>query len=194
VEDAEDGEEQQEQRCDAGEAYAIEVRDVYGGDGAPATKRCGGDEEAGDGEEHLHAELAVPDEGRDQLGWEAFGVRDLCEEQAHVDVVHQDEEDGEAAEEVDAVEAGPMGWCRWLCGDHGFIVRDEGADFVGEGCSWGPIEQTTAKANTGILHCVQDDDFLRYLFCDDLLAHLFYDDRLRCLFCCDGDGFGEGVA
>jgi hypothetical protein len=34
-----------------------------------------------------------------------LGVGDVGAEQAHVDVVHQDEKDSQAAEKVDAVEA-----------------------------------------------------------------------------------------
>ena len=104
---AQHGEKKQEQGRDAGESQPVEVTHVDAGDGTPAPKRRRGDEEAGDGEEDLYAELAVPDEGRNELGRKTVRVGNPGSEQAHVDVVHQHEEDGQAAEEIDAVEPCP---------------------------------------------------------------------------------------
>jgi hypothetical protein len=69
----------------------------------PAAKRGGGDEEAGDGEKDLHSALTIPEE-EVELVRDVCGVGAVSEYEAHVDVVHQDEKYGQAAEEVDAVE------------------------------------------------------------------------------------------
>ena len=70
----------------------------------PAAECCGGDEETGDGEEDLYAALTVPKE-EVELGREVCGVGNLGEKQAHVDVIHENKKDREAAEEIDSVEA-----------------------------------------------------------------------------------------
>jgi hypothetical protein len=70
----------------------------------PATECYGGDEEARDGEEDLYAALTVPKE-EVELGREVCGVGNVGEKQAHVDVIHENKKDREAAQEVDAVES-----------------------------------------------------------------------------------------
>ena len=64
-------------------------------------------QEPGDGEEYLDAKLTVPDEGVHKLRRQAARVGNFCPEQAHVDVIHQDEEDGETAKKVNAIESCP---------------------------------------------------------------------------------------
>jgi hypothetical protein len=53
----------------------------------PGAKRCGGDEEAGDGEKDLHSSLPIPKE-EVELMRDVCGVGDAGEKQAHIHVVH----------------------------------------------------------------------------------------------------------
>ncbi len=77
----------------------------------------------------LHAALAVPDERRDESIGKAESIGYMRKEEAHVDVVYQDEEDCQSAEEIDAAEACPTaaGISRptWSQPDSGSTWNDE---------------------------------------------------------------------
>ncbi len=60
-----------------------------------------------DSEEHLHAELAIPYQRRDELFRNALRVRDFREQQASIDMVHQHEKDRQPAKHVDAIDPLP---------------------------------------------------------------------------------------
>ncbi len=94
----EHGEKKQEQRRDAGKAHQVKTAQADLGEFSPASKRQRSNQEAGDGEENLHSRLAVPHQRTDELTRQASGVRDLRDEQTHIDVVHQYEKDGQATE------------------------------------------------------------------------------------------------
>src|SRR6202007_3125488 len=97
------GEKKQEQRRDAGKSRQIKTAQTDLGQFSPASKRQRSNQEAGDGEENLNAILAVPDKRADEVTRQAGGVRDLRDKQTHVDVVHQYEKDGQATEQIHAV-------------------------------------------------------------------------------------------
>ena len=100
---SERGEEQEEQRDDACETHEVKTAEAYLRERVPAAKRGAGDEEAGDGEKDLHSALTIPDEKFEWRG-NVRGVGNAREKQAHVDVIHEDEKDGQAAEKIDAIE------------------------------------------------------------------------------------------
>jgi hypothetical protein len=114
VEQAQDCQQGQQERGDAGDSDEVEGAGPDGCKGSEAANGGGRDQKAGDGEEDLHALLAAPDERRGEGRREAPGVRHMREEQAHVHVVHKDVEDGQGTEAIDAVEpglgCGVLGW------------------------------------------------------------------------------------
>lgn len=108
IEAAQDREQQQEQRRDAGKAQQVEIARGDAGKRTPAAQCGRRNEESGDGEEYLNGELAIPHKRGNQLGGNPPGVGHLRNLQSHVNVVHQHEEDGEATEQVHAVQALPV--------------------------------------------------------------------------------------
>src|ERR1035438_8942707 len=68
IEAAEDRQQQEEQRRDAGETQQVEIARDDTVELTPAAKRGRRDQKTGDGEEYLHAELPVPHERGYQLG------------------------------------------------------------------------------------------------------------------------------
>jgi len=68
MEDTEYSQQRQEEWRNTSEAKQVKVTDTDKGEGTPAPERYGSDEEAGNGEKNLDAELAVPDQGVHKLG------------------------------------------------------------------------------------------------------------------------------
>ena len=106
VEEAEDGEQEQEQRCDAGKANAIEDAGAHGGEGAEALDGGPRDEESGDGEEDGDAVAAVAEEQMTEPARERGVDGEIGEGEAEPGVEENDGQDGEAAEDVDGGVAG----------------------------------------------------------------------------------------
>jgi hypothetical protein len=99
---------QQQQGCNSGKSQPIKVEHAHPGELPPSLDRNGGDQEARYREEHLYAALAIPDEHRQQ-GWRQLSpVGDVAEDQAHVHVVQEHKEDGEAPQQVHAVKSLPL--------------------------------------------------------------------------------------
>src|SRR5271168_456192 len=107
VEDAQHRQQQEEQRSDPGEAQQIKVANADPGERTPAPQGRRSNEKTRDRKENLNAHLTVPDERRYQLVWQALGIWHMRPSQPHVDVIHQHEEDGESAKQIDPVESSP---------------------------------------------------------------------------------------
>ncbi len=116
VQQAENGKQGEQKRSDAGEAKEVKVADADTRECAPSPERGGSDEETGDGEEDLDAGLTLPDESAGHLRREGSEVVEVSEDQAHVDVIEQNVQDGEGAKGIDAVETrpGPGGLRVWV--------------------------------------------------------------------------------
>lgn len=114
MQNAEYPEQRHQQRCDARKPHLVESTHADARKRLPAAKSGGCDQKSGDGEENLDTALAVPDERRHQLFRKPARVRHIRGKQPHVDVIHQHEQDGEAAKQIDAVQPAPA--ARRLCG------------------------------------------------------------------------------
>jgi len=79
----------------------------------PSSKRHGRDQKSRNDEEPMNAKLAVPDQEMRELFGQEFEIWDLCAEPTDVDVIHQDEENRQATEQVDPVQAFPS--CCLIC-------------------------------------------------------------------------------
>src|SRR5215472_7811616 len=90
---------------DAGKAHRVKLPDIHIPEAAPALERPAGDEEAGDYEEDAHAEISAPEQ--DFIGGlaEQLAQGSFVEAYADVDVVQDDGDDAEPADNVDALNA-----------------------------------------------------------------------------------------
>lgn len=105
MESAEDDQKKDQQRGDARETHEVKAAQAGVRERTPAAQRGGSDQKAGDGEKYLHTALAVPYQGGYELLRKTLSVGNVSEKQTHVHVVHEHKKDGEAAEEIYAVEA-----------------------------------------------------------------------------------------
>lgn len=118
MEEAEDGEDEEQQRSDTGEADAVEEAWAHAGEAAEAPEAGEGDEEAGDGEKDRDAVAAVAEEEvREAFGKGRADVH-AVEVEAQPGVEEDDGQDGEATQEV-----------------YGFKARGGRGDFAGRGVS-----------------------------------------------------------
>lgn len=103
---AQDSEEPEKRRSDAGKAYAIEGSQRNRLQFAPTTEACGRDEESGDGEENRDPIRPVPHDGLQDLPREMMAQRALLQSKTDVDVEQDDGQNRKPAQDVDSIDAG----------------------------------------------------------------------------------------
>jgi len=101
-----DGQKQQQAkqtRNDAGKSHRVKLPDIQIPEAAPALERPAGNEKTGDHEEDAHAEVSAPEQ--DFVGGlaEQLAQGSFVEAYADVDVVQDDGDDAEPADNVDAL-------------------------------------------------------------------------------------------
>jgi len=114
----EHGQQRQQARHDAGEAARIERAQVDSLQAAPALQRIAGDQETGDHEEHEHGLVAVVVQPAQEPWRQHVGQRGVLQRDAQAEVIEDDEQDRQPAQQVDAGVAGcaaaGAGRCREL--------------------------------------------------------------------------------
>ncbi len=151
IDSAQHSEQQQEQRRDTGETQQIEIARRRPGKATPQTCRS---VVARRSENPRRRKISAPRTGHSRpeadTSWaeKPFRVRYFRNLQAHVDVVHQHEEDGQTTEQVDAATALPV-----VCGVCGLRVGAIFSKFLTHPCKTHPEKTFSSTFSIGpVLH------------------------------------------